>query len=413
MFVRVPHPRFRIAVWVSLVAAGLVCGCSREQEELKLDPGASPFYPGPAADGKSAVDISRAATTVRTEDSRDVSRAGQPAPLNTTLGANAVERQLRLAQRAARDGDVAKATEMLDQVLAAEPINREALVQRAALALEAFKRQTVLTERLTAIAKAGELARTILRVNEAIKPQEIDIVGRVLYAEIEARMLEGRTDLALTALKTANDLGFNAVSRVEADQNMAALRASPQYKATIHAIDKATLAQSRERLGGALARPANFTFDFALADPDGKKVSLADFRGKVVLVDFWGTWCDPCRQSIPHLLALYKRHHPRGLEIVGLNYEKDAASDADARNLVKQAKEQIGIPYPCLMGDDQTRERVPGFSGFPTSLILDRTGKIRLVLVGYDEKSFQKIADAVLVLLSEPAPSAAEAKAKK
>ncbi len=414
MFIRATEPRIRIAARLCLLTACLLSGCSQKQEELKLDPGASPFFPGPvAADAKTAAGAGRTRPTARTDESNQGAIPEALAPINTTLGGNEVERQLRLAQRAARDGDPAKASAMLDRVLAAEPNNREALYQRAALALAAFYRESERSDRLAAIAKAGELARAILRANEVLKNNEIDVVGRTLYAEIQARVLEGHIDQALAALKNANDLGFNAVQRVETDKNMAALRSSPQFGATKKTIEEATMAQARERVKHLLDQTPKFAFDFALADPDGKKVSLADFKGKVVLVDFWGTWCSPCRQSLPALISLYKRHHPNGLEIVGLNYEKDAASDAEARELVRQAKKQIGIPYPCLMGDDQTKDRVPGFGAFPTSLLLDRTGKVRMLVVGYDEKSLQKIADAIIVMLSEKSPRPADTKAKR
>jgi len=362
---------------------------------------------------KKSADPSGEQPTVRDGETGKGKSSGAPASLNTTLGANEVERQLRLAQRSARDGNPTEAIAMLDRVLAVEPINREALYQRASLALDAFQRGTVLSQRLAAVAKAGELARTILRAYEQLKGHEIGVVGRTLYAEIEARVLEGRIDQALTALKNANDLGFNAVQRVEDDKNMAALRSSPQYAATKKAIEAVNLSKSRERVKGLLDGAPKFVFDFTLPDPDGKKTSLADFRGKVVLVDFWGTWCGPCRQAIPALISLYQRYHTQGLEIVGLNYEKEAPTEADARQLVKETVKVAGIPYRCLMGDDQTRDRVPGFAGFPTSVLLDRSGKVRMLVTGYDEKSLQRIADAVIVMLSDQSPASTDSKAKR
>ncbi len=167
-----------------------------------------------------------------------------------------------------------------------------------------------------------------------------------------------------------------------------------------------------ERVKKAIETPPDIPFEFTLPDLNGKKVSLRDFKGKVVLVDFWGTWCGPCREAIPFLTELYKQRHPRGLEIIGLSYERAAASESEAVELVKKFVESNGVPYPCLLGDEPTVKQVPGWRGFPTSLIVDRAGKVRLLVTENSAQTPELITDVVRVLLAEPVPASAAA-AKK
>jgi peroxiredoxin len=123
---------------------------------------------------------------------------------------------------------------------------------------------------------------------------------------------------------------------------------------------------------------------------DGKPVSLADLRGKVVLLNFWGTWCPPCREEIPELTRLHHELHEKGLEIVSVN-----VGDPKTR-LEKFAAEQK-IPYPILVQDSLPhRYRV---ASFPTSVIIDQQGQIRYVAEGYSPRAIPDLRRVVEHLL--------------
>ncbi len=129
----------------------------------------------------------------------------------------------------------------------------------------------------------------------------------------------------------------------------------------------------------------------------------------MVLIDFWGTWCGPCKEALPSLIRLYNARHHRGLEIVGLGYERNAATPEDAVGIAREFVTQARLPYTCLMGDEATIHKVPNFVGFPTSVVVDRAGKVRLLVVQNEKTTPQLLADVVELLLAEPAPPAAAA----
>ncbi len=159
-----------------------------------------------------------------------------------------------------------------------------------------------------------------------------------------------------------------------------------------------------------LAEPINVPFQFTHRDLESKPVSLSDYKGKVVLVDFWGTWCGPCKQTIPHLIDLDKNRKSKGLQVVGLDYEKEIKDESKAREVVKAFAKEVGMTYPCLFTDDATIQQIPDFKGFPTFVIVDRAGKVRLMVTEPDEKSLELMRDVIEVLLDEPAPPAEPAK---
>jgi thiol-disulfide isomerase/thioredoxin len=132
-------------------------------------------------------------------------------------------------------------------------------------------------------------------------------------------------------------------------------------------------------------------FRFAFPDLNGRMVTERDprFRGKVVLVDVFGTWCPTCHDAAPDLVRLYRKYHGRGLEIVGLAYEVSGDSAVDAR-LVRRYRDKFAIPFPLLLAGINDTEaaaatlpQLQGFTSFPTTVFLGRDGRVRLVHAGY------------------------------
>ncbi len=130
---------------------------------------------------------------------------------------------------------------------------------------------------------------------------------------------------------------------------------------------------SAARSGGGAAP------SFSLPDLGGRSVSLADFRGKVVVLDFWATWCPPCRREIPDFIALQKQYGTEGLQIVGIALDEPEKVQAFAR--------QNGMNYPVLLGTDDVAMRYGGIEGIPTTFIIDRGGRIVNRLEGYRPRS--------------------------
>jgi thiol-disulfide isomerase/thioredoxin len=132
-------------------------------------------------------------------------------------------------------------------------------------------------------------------------------------------------------------------------------------------------------------------FRFAFRDLNGRLVTDRDprFRGKVVMLDVFGTWCPTCHDAAPDLVRLYRKYHHRGLEIVGLAYEVTGDTAVDAR-LVRRYRDKFGIPFPLLLAGINDTEaaaatlpQLQGFTSFPTTIFLGRDGRVRLVHAGY------------------------------
>lgn len=114
---------------------------------------------------------------------------------------------------------------------------------------------------------------------------------------------------------------------------------------------------------------------------DGKKVQSSEFAGKVIILDFWATWCGPCRMEIPGFIELQKKYEKLGLVVVGVSL------DQDGTEVVKAFKEKFGVNYPLVMGDAKVVEAFGGVEAIPTTFIIDRAGRIVNQHVGYADKA--------------------------
>ncbi len=119
--------------------------------------------------------------------------------------------------------------------------------------------------------------------------------------------------------------------------------------------------------------------DFSVKDLQGHEISSADLRGKVVLIDFWATWCQPCKKEMPGNQKLLDRYGSRGFVVVGFKFD----TMMDMEDPVVFAK-KIGVRYPLAIAADDLKQKFGGIEGLPTTLLYDRQGILRRKIIGFE-----------------------------
>ncbi len=151
-----------------------------------------------------------------------------------------------------------------------------------------------------------------------------------------------------------------------------------QQQAEVEAKEKPTSPSVVKAPPSPDSKPAP---SFTLQDLNGKTVSLSDFKGKVVILDFWATWCPPCVKEIPHFVEIYEQYSDREFAIVGISVDREGIG------VVKSFAQKYKVNYPILMTDGKVEKVYGNIMSIPTTFVIDSEGKIRRKYIGYRDKA--------------------------
>jgi cytochrome c biogenesis protein CcmG, thiol:disulfide interchange protein DsbE len=141
-------------------------------------------------------------------------------------------------------------------------------------------------------------------------------------------------------------------------------------------------------------KPPETAPDFTLTSFNGEEIRLSELRGKTIFLDFWATWCGPCRESIPHLVNLYKTHRENGFIIIGVSVDKGGADP------VRRFVAAMDIAYPIAMVTPDL-EKQYGVTALPTGFLIDKKGRIREKFLGFSPSIAKQLEAKAVSLMSE------------
>jgi peroxiredoxin len=152
---------------------------------------------------------------------------------------------------------------------------------------------------------------------------------------------------------------------------------------TMTSVDGESLprGQAGLALGGRYDAP-----DFTWKNSNGKVSSLSDYRGTVVLLNFWATWCGPCKRELPDIVDLRSELKDKGFEVIGVSVGERPPAGMSETDVLSEFATHYNLTYPIVLSDPEVQEKYGGLSGVPTSFVIDRDGKVTSVMVGMRSK---------------------------
>jgi len=133
---------------------------------------------------------------------------------------------------------------------------------------------------------------------------------------------------------------------------------------------------------------------FTLASRAGQDVSLTQYKGQVVMINFWASWCGPCRQEMPLLESIYKKYNKMGFTMIGVNVEPDS-------NAANEWLKATPVSFPILYDRDSKVSKLYDVAGMPSTVIIDRSGKLRVLHRGYKPGDENEYLDSIRTLIRE------------
>ncbi len=134
--------------------------------------------------------------------------------------------------------------------------------------------------------------------------------------------------------------------------------------------------------------------DFTLKTLNGPNMRLQEQRGKVLLVNFWATWCGPCRKEMPHLNRISDKYKSAGLVLLGVNIDEDVRNAADVASKLK-------VSFPVLLDTDKSVSKLYDLNSMPSTMVIDRSGKVRYLHRGYQDGYEESYDQQIRELLKE------------